>query len=139
MLKLKIYLFLSKFIPYFKRKMMNKDTMLNLFDTEIRNHINKYPDSQLFNLQKSGDICSRTMEPYIRIVYTIKYQAIDFYIFSEYFENDIKITMSCDFNNCDEEFIKIGEYYKYFRSIDKAKQLHMFNEFKPYIINGSIF
>jgi hypothetical protein len=138
MIKLRFFKFLSIFIPYFKRKMMNKDTMLNCFDREIQIHANNYADIRLFNMQIPSSTCSNISGAYIKIVYKIHYQAIDFSISSEYFENDMKIKMSCDFDNCDEEFLAISEFYKHFRSINKANQLQIFNIFKPYIMNGTI-
>lgn len=139
MIKLRFFKFLSIFIPYFKRKIMNKDTMLNRFDIEIRNHANNYAGVGLFDMQMPSSTCSYISGAYIKIVYKIHYQAIIFSISSEYLENDMKIKMSCDFNNCDEEFLEISEFYKHFRSIDKTKQLQLFNTFKPYIMNGIIF
>lgn len=107
--KIKLYLFLSRFIPYFKQKM--RESILNSIDNQIRNSLKSYSDFQI-------DKGVRTLkEKYYKIGYDVTYQNIRFSIFIEYEDSKISKTLNINANNIHEELLSISDFYQKFREI----------------------
>lgn len=82
MFKLRLYKFLSIFIPYFKRKLM--DAIYNAIKNEFDNRIKNYEKRELFNLNLIDNLGKR---------YAIKYsglcQEVEFSIEVDYIDEQI--------------------------------------------------
>lgn len=82
MFKLRLYKFLSTFIPYFKRKLM--DEIYNSIKNEFDNRIRKYEKRELFNLNLIDNLEKK---------YAVKYsgfcQEVEFSIEVEYIDEQL--------------------------------------------------
>jgi hypothetical protein len=132
MFKLRLYKFLSIFIPYFKRKFMNKDTMVRYVNNTVSDHLKKYNNNKNFTIKPNIITWSNTVGQEIKIGYNVTYQSIDFVISIKYFEDSVEIKFSGSLNNCDEELREITSFYSYFRSINKDELKKIFKHFELY-------
>ncbi len=132
MFKLRLYNFLSTFIPYFKRKFMNKDTMISYVNDTVNNHIQNYNNRRSFSITQGTVTCSNTLGQEIKMGYNVTYQNIDFVISIRYFEDSVEIKFSGSLNNCEDELTEITNFFTYFRSINKHELKKIFNFFQLY-------
>lgn len=132
MFKLRLYKFLSIFIPYFKRKFMNKDTMVNHINNMVNNHIKNYNNISSYNIDQGNIMCSNTTGQEIKIGYNVTYQNIDFVISIRYFEDSVEIKFRGSLNDCEDELIEISNFFTYFRAINKDDLKKIFDFFQLY-------
>ncbi|MBF02578.1 MAG: hypothetical protein CMP76_04700 [Flavobacterium sp.] len=127
-LKLHIFKFLGKFIPYFRRK-MNKDTMLRYVDNEVMCHMKDFLNISLYKISHNLVTYSNITNNQIKIEYKIEYRNIDFKIYMDYFENDLKIRFN-GVLDCADELEDITSFFVHFRKINTKSLIHIFSLFR---------
>lgn len=88
MLILKLYLFLGRFIPYFRKKC--KEIIMESFDIELNSHfhaLNHCIIDRIENIRVIGNGATKK----ITIKYKITYQGIEFYLTISYDINEKKV------------------------------------------------
>lgn len=118
MFKFRLFKFLGKFIPYFKRKMMNKNTIKNYVDNFVFQHLRKYQKSDSFRIISNRNTFSNTTGIQTKIYYDIIYENISFDILVEYLEGNTTIKFNGNLHECDDELIEITSFYSHFRSLN---------------------
>lgn len=114
MFKLRLYKFLSTFIPYFKRKFMTEiqNVLKRIFDDLI----NQYDNKNLFTII----IISNSLKPNCT-GYTITHESASMIVRIEYFDNKIVFEFSSMTFNTREELSKMNNLVEYIESIPQEK------------------
>ncbi|UWY26921.1 hypothetical protein N4T20_14450 [Flavobacterium sp. TR2] len=117
MFKLRLYKFLSIFIPYFKKKM--NQVILNHIENHIQNQINDYKNKRLFKFHEFNKEYNKDENSYI-VTINIEYQDILFYVGLKYQSNEIEFLsdVSMTHKNFDD-LNKISKFMKHISKIDK--------------------
>lgn len=133
MIKLRLYKFLGNFIPYFKRKMMNEDTLLRKVKNEIDNHFRTYSDNGAFSFELSirnpNNHENQIISFNVRITYR---KTIDIFVSIEY-SNDSIIFRQSRFPDCELEMFSIlSDYLNHFSSIKNDDIIYYCQVFLDY-------
>lgn len=129
-LKLRLYKFLGNFIPYFKRMMLDRDSMLRYINKFVSTHANTYANIGLFTIDEGIIVESDITTIYFKIEYVITYEKSVFKTFITYFENNVTLSFkSSDINSSDDLF-EISDFVKHFNLINQQSLLTVFNHFK---------
>ncbi len=106
MFKLRLYKFLSIFIPYFKRKLMSE--IYNLIKNNLDNHIRKYDKKNLFTLSLINNL-----EKIYAVKYITKYKGVDFSIEVEYIDEKIIFATFIGESHSSEASLEITDFMKF--------------------------
>jgi len=122
MFKLRLYLFLSKFIPYFKR-MVTKKSILDIINNRVCVDLQNFKD---FNIYNGILVNTDNLNNYHKVEYKINYQDILFSIFIEYDAGNIKHNIQLN-GNYGLELVKIADFFKELENIDLVMYFDLFN------------
>lgn len=112
MFKLRLYKFLSIFIPYFKRKLMNE--IYNAIKNAVDYHIKEYNKKNLFDLSLSNSLAKE-----FAVKYSGMYKTVDFSIEVKYIDNDIKFSTYIDASNSTEASFEITDFIRWIVQMPK--------------------
>lgn len=123
-LKYRLFNFLSRFIPYFKKIRMSKEEVLKYFDLEMKRHFNRLQNHQSFKLL-NGQFCqSIEDDSFYTIKYVLTYKNIDFSIdfnFSmnfDFYSDKIKRRFNVpEYNGDPDVYVEIFDLLKHFRNM----------------------
>lgn len=121
MLKLKIYKFLGKFIPYFNI-MITKNSILDYINTEVLRHLSKYNNFTVV-LDRLSLVSNGGLH---KVKFEITYDIIQFDIYLE-FDNGI-LNETIKFNTMiSDELTEINNFYNHFKNIPKHNLNNLFS------------
>ena len=121
MMKLKIYKFLGKFIPYF-RNMITKKSILDNINREVLTHLSQY-NNFIIVLDRLSLVSNGGLH---KIKFEITYDIIQFDIYLE-FDNGI-INETIKFNTMiSDELTEINNFYNHFKNIPKQNLNSLFS------------
>lgn len=121
MLKLKIYKFLGKFIPYFNN-MITKNSILDYINTEVLRHLSQYNNFTVV-LDRLSLVSNGGLH---KVKFEITYDIIQFDIYLE-FDNGI-LNETIKFNTIiSDELTEINNFYNHFKNIPKHNLNNLFS------------
>jgi len=117
MLKLRLYRFLSIFIPYYRRKMRDINELLSFVNNAATRHLKKYSNCQSFHIISRQLATENDNSKEVSIKYTIQYQAVQFDVRICIDSEKVKISSESYSQNLGDETIDIGKFLTHFKNI----------------------
>lgn len=128
MIKIRLFKFLGKFIPYFKKKIMDKSTLSKHIKIEVENHFVNFDANHSFNIDVSFnhfDNLNKTIIMNIRI----EYQKFSVFLLMEYSGNNVFFSQH-DFPKCGlEDFSELSKIINHFGTFNKTVSIANFDAF----------